>query len=114
MAPSSTSGEQDEMEFYDQNRIMHNSQAVDWARTVMGVVGGVVTGILGLTGFSGFVSFALCYLLTSIVLLLKMKFDSGLYLPGSKPITFLFSNLTGCIMEHLLFWTMFYGIVHVY
>ena len=102
------------MEFYDQNRIMQNSQAIDWARTVMGVVGGVVTGILGLTGFNGFISFIVFHMITSVVILLKMNFDSSKYLPGSKPLSFLFTNITGCIMEHLLFWTMFYGIVHVY
>jgi ER membrane protein complex subunit 6 len=102
------------MEFYDQGRIMSNAQAVDWVRTLMGVVSGCATGILGITAFNGFFAFIGFYAITSMALLVKMKCDPSQYIPGQKPWTFVFDNIMSQLMGHLLFWTMFYGIVHVY
>ena len=107
-------GDPDKMDFYDQNRIMANAQAVNWARTFMAIVGGVTTGILGITAFQGFLAFAIIYIITSIALLLKMGFAPQNYIPGMPILSFLYNGMGGHLMSHLLFWTMFYGIVHVY
>ena len=103
-----------QMDFYDQNSIMANAQSINWARTFMAIIGGVTTGILGITAFRGFLAFVVIYIATSVTLLLKMGFAPGNYMPGMPIVSFLYNGIGGHLMSHLLFWTMFYGIVHVY
>ena len=101
-------------DYYDQNRIMANAQSINWARTFMTIIGGVTTGILGITAFRGFLAFVVIYIATSVTLLLKMGFAPGNYMPGMPIVSFLYDGIGGHLMSHILFWTMFYGIVHVY
>ena len=99
---------------YNGAHIQGNMQAVMWVRSFMGIVSGVSTGILGLTGGHGFVAFVLLYAVVSLAIIGKAGFDLPGTLPGAKLPGFLIDGLMGQLMSFLLFWTMFYGLVHVF
>lgn len=56
--------------------------------------------------------FLVCYLFTSLGLLLKMKHIST-YLP-TKWYAFLFADAANHVLSFLLFWTMGYTLIHIY
>ena len=99
---------------YNSANIQGNMQAVMWVRSFMGIISGVCTGILGLTGAQGFVAFLLLYVVVSIGIISKAGFNLSGVLPGAKLPWFLVDSLMGQLMSFLLFWTMFYGLVHVF
>jgi uncharacterized membrane protein len=91
---------------------MHNSKALNFARTSLSVLAGGVAGILGLTALYGF----LFYFLVSAAL--GLYYFVGLsrshevhFLAKQQPMTaFVVENL----FTYILVWTLVYGCVHVY
>ena len=94
--------------------IQYNAKTIGWARTFMVITGGACAGVLGLTGLQGIIGFVVLYALISVSILAKVKFDLGNVLPGSTTPTFVLGGIMGELMSFLLFWTLLYGIVHVY
>ncbi len=99
---------------FNMPNIQANAQAVAWVRSVMGLVGGICAGVLGLTGGRGLLCFVGFYVLVSLAIVAKAGFKLADALPGAKMPQFLVNGLMGQLMSFLLFWTMFYGLVHVY
>lgn len=58
-------------------------------------------------------TFLLCYVLTSLGLLLKMGGRPQKYLPISW-LGFLFADAANHVLSFLLFWCMAYTLVHIY
>lgn len=61
----------------------------------------------------GAAAFLLCYVLTSLGLLLKMGGRPQKYLPISW-LGFLFADAANHVLSFLLFWCMAYTLVHIY
>ena len=99
---------------FNGTHIQGNMQSVVWVRSFMGIISGVCTGILGLTSLQGFAAFIGFHVFVSIALMAKSGFDLSGVLPGSKFPGFLIDGLMSQLMSFLLFWTMFYGLVHVF
>ncbi|KAJ9052124.1 hypothetical protein DSO57_1037312 [Entomophthora muscae] len=107
----------DESELYRPEYVAHNLSIIDFNRSCLSMVSGTASGILGLTGYQGFVFYFACSLLmTAIIYLVKIlpskKNLSHLFI--SPKSTFFFHGVLGGLMSHVLFWTLFYGIVHIY
>ena len=91
---------------------MHNTKALNFARTATAVLAGAAAGILGLASVYGF----LFYFLVSLVLgmhylLAASRSESQHFLVRQQLVTgFVFENL----FTYILTWTLVYGCVHVY
>ncbi|KAI9228212.1 MAG: transmembrane protein 93 [Piptocephalis tieghemiana] len=90
-----------------------NSQTLDRTRSFFSFASGAAAGILGLRSANGFYFFALTYLLhTTGLHLLHAKGKPSLYFRSSKDL--LLEGLPSALLSYVLFWTLLYGIVHVY
>ena len=92
--------------------VMHNTKSLNFSRTSLSVLSGVVAGILGLTSIYGF----LFYIITSgllglYYLLSEARSDATHFLNKQQLVTgFVAENL----FTYILVWTLVYGCVHVY
>ena len=99
---------------FNMGNIQSNARTIQWIRSFMSLTGGTMMGILGFTGLQGFIGFLILHVVVSTAIVAKASFSLTDYVPGSKLPNFLIEGLTGELMSFLLFWTMFYGLVHVY
>jgi len=92
--------------------VMHNSKSLNFSRTSLSVLSGVVAGILGLASLWGI----LFYFLVSGVLGVyymaqRARSDAVHFLNKQQLVSgFVFENL----FTYILMWTLVYGCVHVY
>jgi hypothetical protein len=82
-------------------------------RTLLTLVAGGCAGILGLTGLEGAVMYLVVYFVASAILLVFMKFDSKLY-TNLSPFAFITQGMDKYGLSFVLFWTLLYGLVHIY
>ena len=84
------------------------------SRILTSIGGGAVTGILGYTGLSGFLAYILFYILGSLLVLVRggNGFSGSAWFASSSD--FWTGGLSQGVMTFVLFWTLFYDIVHVY
>jgi hypothetical protein len=81
-------------------------------RTFMSIVAGMVAGVLGLTNLAGFGAYAVMMLLVAGSLLLKCGGVPTTFFMRSAQISY--EGVTAEAMTFVLFWTLFYDIVHIY
>lgn len=93
--------------------LMKNNQQLDKFQTVIYIVGGIISGILGLTGLEGLALYVVLAIVTSVALLLKMKFQTSKFTDASL-IGLATNGLTNYAMSFVLFWTFAYALVHIY
>mmetsp|Transcript_7220 Transcript_7220/g.12189 ORF Transcript_7220/g.12189 Transcript_7220/m.12189 type:complete len:111 (+) Transcript_7220:93-425(+) len=104
--------EVDFSEVFALDKIANNSRSLNYCRVFVAIISGCAAGILGVTGLVGF----LFFLLSTFVL------SAGLYSAmGSDPKPFFKSStdvwtagINEAMMSYILFWTLFYDIVHIY
>jgi hypothetical protein len=94
--------------------VMRNSESLAWIRTLMTIVGASATGVLGLTGTAGFLAYAVLHVVVSLAVLAAMGFRPADYVAGSSPASFLLAGLSDNLVSFILFWTLGYGLVHIY
>ncbi len=89
---------------------------VTFVRTIVVIAGGVVTGILGYTGLAGFLCYVLVFMTGSLALLSKMGFKPSQYTSSGSLIAFMFDDVMSqqLTLSFLLFWTLFFALVHIY
>ena len=89
-------------------------QYCDYVKTFMGIVSGLVAGVFGPTGwFGGFFVYVLLHVLVHLGMVTMMKWETKAFINVSLG-SFVFGDLTSQLMSFLLFWTLAYGLVHVY
>ncbi|CAM9638384.1 unnamed protein product [Phaeothamnion confervicola] len=95
---------------------MSNMKLIYNARTSMCVVGGMAAGILGCKGLEGLLAYLVIYLMSSILLAVKMGFDPSKFinLRKGRAFTFFFSDVQGHALTFILFWTLAYALVYIY
>lgn len=93
-----------------------NMQNATWVRIFLNVIGGAVAGICGFTGAQGIICFVAMSLLTSSVLLSLMKFTPSEYLGPNAggPLGYMVSGLMDNVIVYIVFWSLFYALVHFY
>ena len=104
-------------EIYNDKAIAHNAQIFSFCRTIASAAGGCAAGIIGLTNLNGCYFYLLVHLITSAVIQLKIESTtdkkSKTKIVKSKGEIW-YENLFGGATTYILFWTLVYGIVHVY
>mmetsp|Transcript_29481 Transcript_29481/g.64408 ORF Transcript_29481/g.64408 Transcript_29481/m.64408 type:complete len:122 (-) Transcript_29481:330-695(-) len=101
-----------ERQFLSMENVQKNMRAVVFCRTFISIVAGIVAGILGLTNVAGFTSYFVMMGMVSLGLAARTNFDPTAYYPTTSKITY--DGITSGLMTFVLFWTLFYDIVHIY
>ncbi|CAB4374276.1 unnamed protein product [Rhizophagus irregularis] len=84
----SSQSPQNQASLYVPENIVHNVKTITFIRSSMSAITGSAAGILGLTGYSG----------------VYFRNGSDVWTEG----------VFGGLFSYVLFWTLLYGIVHVY
>ena len=99
-------------EVYAMERIGYNARILNYCRVFVAIIAGCAAGIMGITGLSGFAVFLISTLLLSVGLYLKVGCEPKPFF--KKPEDLWFEGITSASMSYILFWTLFYDIVHIY
>jgi hypothetical protein len=103
-----------DIEFFSMENMQHNEKLIEFCHTSMCVLSGCIAGIVGMTGLSGFTFMMAMYLMTGLAMLfLKMGSDLKVY-SNSNCFSFLLGGVFGHGLSFILFWTLSYGLVHIY
>mmetsp|Transcript_2207 Transcript_2207/g.2494 ORF Transcript_2207/g.2494 Transcript_2207/m.2494 type:complete len:114 (+) Transcript_2207:240-581(+) len=98
----------------DMKSLAKTQQSIAFVRNVMSIVMGSAAGILGYRGSEGFILYVILFLLTSVGIAAKMNFKVGQYIPNQTLLSFLTSGIGGQALAFVLYWTLFYALVHLY
>ena len=94
--------------------VMHNSKSLNFSRTSLSVLSGMVAGILGLSSLMGFLFYFVASGILGLFFLAqgKVRSDSAVHFLNKQQLVtgFVFENL----FTYILMWTLVYGCVHVY
>jgi hypothetical protein len=105
----------EEDKIINQEALQSNMMGINYVRSLMAIIAGVIAGIAGLTGSKGFLLYIVCHLITSFALLAKMNFKVSEYLtPGSSVFWFAIDGLTGQGLSFVMFWTLSFAMVHIF
>ena len=92
--------------------VMHNAKSLNFSRTSLSVLAGVVAGILGLTSLYGFLFYIVVSGVLGLYYLLSEATSDAVHFLNKQQL------VTGFVAENLftyiLVWTLMYGCVHVY
>ncbi|XP_019867237.1 ER membrane protein complex subunit 6 [Aethina tumida] len=98
---------------YSDVAIRNNFSVVEYCRTSMAALSGCTAGLLGLTGLYGAFFFVFSVVSLWLMVLGKAGFSTwNKYFISRKPL--LTNSIYGQLFTYILFWTFFYGMVHVY
>jgi hypothetical protein len=90
-----------------------NTMKMDSFCAIMYITAGIVSGILGLTGMNGLFLFIAAALAMNAALFVKMGFCLEEY-SNAPLLSFLTLGAKSHCMSYVLFWTLFYALVHIY
>ena len=92
--------------------VQHNLNELHKIRVFSGIATGTTAGILDMKGLMGFALFAAVFLITSVLMCVKMKMSVTQYLrPWNK---FVSTSLWDCCTSFVLFWTFFSNVLYLY
>jgi len=93
--------------------VMQNQRVITYCRSCFSAVSGSAAGILGLTGLHGFYFYVVSTIIMSGLLwLLKTGGQPLRYFRSASEVVW--DGVMGGLFSYVLFWTLLYGIVHVY
>jgi len=104
----------DEKVVVDMKCLTKTKQTIEFVRNVMSIIIGSAAGILGYRGIEGFILYVVLFVLTSVGIESKMNFKVGKYIPNETLGSFLISGIGGQALAFVLYWTLFYALVHLY
>ena len=92
--------------------VMHNAKSLNFSRTALSVLAGVVAGILGLTSLYGFLLYFVVSGVLGLYYMLSEATSSAVHFLSKQQLVtgFVFEN----VFTYILVWTLMYGCVHVY
>ncbi len=96
-----------------QENMIKNLQQIDTLRSIIMIVSGISCGIMKTIGILGFLYFLLVYIIITIVIGIKIKYNFTTYLNMSF-FDFLMNDMMKHIMSFILFWTLSYTLVYIY
>ncbi|PUZ55318.1 hypothetical protein GQ55_5G202900 [Panicum hallii var. hallii] len=94
------------------DNLVSNIKSINYSRTFLSIISGVVAGIWGFTGLMGFVFYFLVMMVASLGLLVKAKFSVHTYFDSWNRI--IIEGVLGGLMSFVLFWSFAYDIVHIF
>ncbi|KAG0335477.1 ER membrane complex subunit 6 [Podila humilis] len=93
--------------------IAKNTQTMTFIRSSYSAILGLAAGILGLTNWSGFVFYFVgSAFVSTLIFLVKAKGSPGTYFRSAFDV--FTEGVLGGMLSYILFWTLLYGIIHVY
>ena len=90
-----------------------NNRQFDMFRTVLFLVGGILSGVLGLTGLNGLFMYLAVAVASALSLICRMGFRQSRYTTVST-LGFTTGSLSNYALSYVLFWTLSYALVHIY
>ena len=99
-------------EVFAMERIGFNGRILNFCRVFVAIISGCAAGIMGITGIPGFLAFFLSTFLLSVGLYLKVSCEPKPFF--KKPEDIWTEGIMQALMSYILFWTLFYDIVHIY
>ncbi|KAL6845424.1 hypothetical protein ACP4OV_024919 [Aristida adscensionis] len=103
MAAAKSGGSSGEVPILHAENLISNVKSVNYSRTFLSIISGVVAGIWGFTGLMGFVFYFLVMMVASLGLLMKAKFSVHTYFDSWNRI--MIEGVLGGLMSFVLFWT---------
>ena len=94
-------------------RAAFNVRQIETFSSVLYITGGIIAGILGLTGLNGLYLFLAVTAILKIVLIVKMGFQLAEY-STLTTLAFVSDGASNHGLSFVLFWTLFYALVHIY
>ena len=111
----SDSHHHEEEKLLNPEALQSNMMGINYVRSLMALVSGIVAGIAGLTGSKGFALYLVIHVITSLCLLIKMKFQVNEYLtPAMTWYWFVLDGITGQGLSFVMFWTLSFAMVHIF
>mmetsp|Transcript_26784 Transcript_26784/g.36996 ORF Transcript_26784/g.36996 Transcript_26784/m.36996 type:complete len:121 (-) Transcript_26784:102-464(-) len=98
--------------FVSHDNVQKNLKMVHFCRTLFSIIAGLVAGIMGLTNIAGFVCYFFMMGMTSLSLVLRTNCQPSAYFITTSKVTY--DGIGSGLMTFVLFWTLFYDIVHIY
>ncbi|KAJ3670643.1 hypothetical protein LUZ60_008069 [Juncus effusus] len=92
--------------------LQSNMRSINYSRTFLSIVGGVIAGIWGFTGLTGFVFYFAVMLMASLGLVAKAEFSISTYFDSWNRV--LLDGVLGGLMSFVLFWAFAYDLVHIF
>ncbi|KAI9595715.1 Rab5-interacting protein-domain-containing protein [Syncephalis fuscata] len=93
--------------------VTQNQRVITYCRSGFSAVSGSAAGILGLTGLYGFYFYVVTTIIMSGLLWsLKTAGQPLRYFRSTSEVVW--DGVMGGLFSYVLFWTLLYGIVHVY
>ncbi|CAI5745376.1 unnamed protein product [Peronospora destructor] len=106
--------EEKKVEFFSMENMKNNEKAVEYVHTSMCVISGCIAGITGMTGLQGFAFLAAVYVFTAVALwVFKLGMNVHVYF-NTSVFSFIFAGVMSQALSFILFWTLSYGLVHIY
>ena len=99
-------------EIYAMDRIGYNTRNINFCRIFVAIVSGMAAGIMGFTGLMGFAVFFLTTMLLSVMLYVFVGMDPKPYFKAPEDLWT--EGISQAMMSYIMFWTLFYDIVHIY
>ncbi|KQK09216.1 hypothetical protein BRADI_2g46730v3 [Brachypodium distachyon] len=97
---STGGGISDEVPIFHAENLTSNVKSINYSRTFLSIISGVVAGIWGFTGLTGFVFYFLVMIVSSLGLLVKAKFSVHTYFDSWNRI--LLEGVNGGLMVSLI------------
>eukprot|EP00055_Hartaetosiga_balthica_P004830 m.13282 g.13282 ORF g.13282 m.13282 type:complete len:113 (+) comp4131_c0_seq1:132-470(+) len=96
----------------DETVVMLNNKKIQNIRTLAAIVFGVAVGILALTGLAGLAFYVVASIILSVYLYLRFSSVSSNLFKSSTAL--LLDGVSGNLFTFILFWTLAYGLIHIY
>lgn len=96
----------------DDKAIKKNNDAILYVRIVTTIFAGMLSGILNLTGFKGLICYFIFFLIVTPILFFHITKQKGNF--STNIISYLSTGLFSNIMIYIIFWVLFYNLIHIY
>lgn len=98
---------------FESSPTLRNGHEIDKLQIFMGIVTGCIAGILGLKDVAGLLFFFFLQTVVFMTTLIHMSYNLESFL-DEHLCSFIFRTIRNSAMPFLLFWTLFYGLVHLF
>ncbi|KAL3812252.1 hypothetical protein ACJIZ3_013520 [Penstemon smallii] len=102
----------DEIPTFNAENLQNNARIINYSRTFMSIIGGVIAGILGFTSLTGFIFYFIVMAITTVGLAAKAGFSIHSYFDSWNRV--ILDGILGGLLSFVLFWTFAYDLVHIF
>eukprot|EP01114_Cavostelium_apophysatum_P007136 TRINITY_DN1889_c0_g1_i1.p1 TRINITY_DN1889_c0_g1~~TRINITY_DN1889_c0_g1_i1.p1 ORF type:complete len:113 (+),score=7.21 TRINITY_DN1889_c0_g1_i1:109-447(+) len=93
--------------------IAYNANILYFCRILTSTVAGCLIGVLGITGVYGFLMyFVNFFIISGLIYVLKVNQNTDPYFISKS--TLFWDGIFHGMLTYIMFWTLFYDIVHIY